>query len=127
MSASDRALLACAALLLAAAAALGAFATHSLEGALTPQRLKSFESAVTYHFYHAFGLALVALAAAPMGHPKLLKWVAGLFVLGLICFSGSIYAITFGAPRGVVMAAPVGGLSFMAGWVLFAVAAWRGR
>lgn len=125
MNTAERRILAIAALLLALAAGLGALGSHSLENTLSPQRLRSFESAVTYHFYHAIGLALVAIAAAPLGRPALLKWVTGLFGLGLICFSGSIYALTFGAPTGVVMAAPVGGVSFMLGWVLFAVAAWR--
>jgi uncharacterized membrane protein YgdD (TMEM256/DUF423 family) len=48
-----------------------------------------------------------------------------LFVLGITLFSGSIYALTLGAPRWLGMVAPVGGTSFMLGWAAIAVHALR--
>jgi len=50
-----------------------------------------------------------------------------LFGVGIVLFSGSIYAMTFGAPRWLGMVAPIGGTSFMLGWAAIAVHALRQR
>lgn len=115
------------ALLLAAASLLGAFGTHSLEDALTPDQMDSFQSGVSYHFYHSLGLFAVAFTASQFPGSKLPRWSGWLMVLGVLFFSGSIYLITLGAPRAVVMAAPIGGISFMVAWVLLAIAAFKSR
>ncbi len=112
-------------LLLALGAMLGAFGTHSLEQTLTPERLSSFNSAVTYHFYHALGLFVAAFVAIQLPGSALPKVAGWLMVIGIMLFSGSIYLITFGAPTMVVMAAPLGGVSFMVAWLLLAVAAFK--
>ncbi|MEE8308081.1 MAG: DUF423 domain-containing protein [Gammaproteobacteria bacterium] len=112
-------------LFLAAAAMLGAFGTHSLEDVLTPDQMDTFQSGVSYHFYHALGLFAVAFTATQFPASRLPRWSGWLLVVGILLFSGSIYLITFGAPRGVVMAAPFGGISFMTAWVLLAIAAFK--
>jgi uncharacterized membrane protein YgdD (TMEM256/DUF423 family) len=48
-------------------------------------------------------------------------------VAGAILFCGSLYALTFGAPRALGMLTPVGGIAMIVGWIVFAVGAWRGR
>jgi len=112
-------------LLLAIAAMLGAFGTHSLEETLTPDRLDSFNSAVAYHFYHGLGLFAVAFMAIQLPASALPKVAGWLMVAGIMLFSGSIYLLTFGAPTIVVMGAPLGGISFMIAWLLLAIAAFR--
>lgn len=112
-------------LLLTAAVMLGAFGAHSLEETLTPDRLDAFNSAVNFQVYHALGLIVVAFALQWLPGSQLPRWSGWLMLLGILCFSGSIYLTTFGAPPIVAMAAPVGGLSFMIAWALLAVAAFR--
>ena len=46
---------------------------------------------------------------------------------GMLLFCGSIYAATFGAPRGVLALAPYGGVALMVAWLTFAAGVWRGR
>lgn len=115
------------ALLLAGATMLGAFGTHSLEDVLTPDQMETFQSGVSYHFFQALGLFAVAFAATQFPDSRLPRWSGWLIVLGILFFSGSIYLITFGAPRGVVMAAPIGGVSFMVAWLMLAIAAFKSR
>jgi uncharacterized membrane protein YgdD (TMEM256/DUF423 family) len=55
----------------------------------------------------------------------MLKWAAVLIVLGIVLFSGSIYALSFGAPRPLGVVTPVGGSALIVGWFLFAVAVTR--
>ena len=127
MSATSRTFLGLGSLLLAVAAMLGAFGTHSLQDTLTTEQMTSFNSGVTYHFYHALGLIAVAFVVHYLPASRLPRWSGWLMVIGILFFSGSIYLITFGAPRMVVMAAPVGGISFMTAWVLLAWSAFTAR
>jgi uncharacterized membrane protein YgdD (TMEM256/DUF423 family) len=62
------------------------------------------------------GLALRSVDAL------LLRWSAGLVLTGVVLFSGSLYALTFGAPRALGVVTPVGGLALIAGWLAFAAA-----
>jgi len=119
--------LAIAGLLIAVATALGAFGTHALKPVLPPARFESFEIGVTYHFFHALGL--LAVGFAQRVHPEVsgLRWTSRLILIGLTLFSGSIYALTFGAPRWFGMVAPVGGISLMLAWLVFATTVWRLR
>jgi uncharacterized membrane protein YgdD (TMEM256/DUF423 family) len=56
---------------------------------------------------------------------ELLRWSAVLVIAGILLFSGSLYLLTFGAPRIMGIITPLGGLALIAGWLLFAVAVWR--
>jgi uncharacterized membrane protein YgdD (TMEM256/DUF423 family) len=113
------------ALLLTVAVMLGAFGAHSLENGLTPDELDAFNSAVSFQIYHALGLIVVAFVLQWLPGSRLPHWSGWLMVAGICCFSGSIYLHTFGAPTIVVMAAPVGGVSFMIAWALLAIAAFK--
>jgi uncharacterized membrane protein YgdD (TMEM256/DUF423 family) len=121
---SSARVLALAALALALATILGAFGAHGLKGSLAPDRLEVYETAVRYHFFHALGLLGVGLALRFIDGP-LARWAAVLIAAGIVLFSGSLYALTFGAPRLIGVVTPVGGLALIAGWLLFALAAFR--
>ena len=112
--------LAVAGLLLALATAFGAFGAHGLKGHLQPDRLEVYETAVRYHFFNALGLLGLGLAMRIADAP-FLRWTAVLVIVGVVLFSGSLYALTFGAPRWMGAVTPVGGVSLIAAWVVFAV------
>jgi uncharacterized membrane protein YgdD (TMEM256/DUF423 family) len=115
----DRRLVALAALYGLTAVAAGALATHALAGSASPRTLGLVETAARYQMWHA----LAMLAAALLG-ARLAGW---LFALGVLLFSGSLYALALGAPRPVAWLTPFGGLSFLAGWAVLALAALRRR
>jgi uncharacterized membrane protein YgdD (TMEM256/DUF423 family) len=126
MSHDARWILTLAALLVVLATALGAFGAHGLEEVLTPARLDVFETGVRYHFYHTLGL--LALGVLALLRPSRgLRLAAKLIVAGIVIFSGSLYALTFGAPSALGMVTPLGGLLLMLGWALFALTAWSAR
>lgn len=105
--------------------AAGAMGAHLLEGRLEPSRLETFELAARYQIYHA--LALLGVAWAVTRWPGNLAVTGGAFlILGVALFCGSLYALSFGAPRGLAMVTPFGGVSFMIGWAILAWAALRG-
>src|ERR1700736_2400137 len=106
--------LAIAGLLIALATALGAFGAHALKAHLPQDKLQVYETAVRYHFLLALGVLLRSLDG------ELLRWSAALVLAGIVLFSGSLYLLTFGAPRLVGIVTPVGGLALIAGWILFA-------
>ena len=107
------------------AVAAGAFGAHALEGRLTPERLETFQLASRYQMYHALALLAVAWAGSrwPGGATTGAGW---LFVFGTVVFCGTVYALGLGAPRWLGAVTPIGGLSFLAGWLLLAWAAFRG-
>jgi len=121
---SWRWILATGGVLVALATALGAFGAHALHARLTPERLQLYETAVRYHFYNALGLLAIGLAARSLGSPAL-RWAAGLIIVGVVLFCGSILALSGGAPRVVGLITPLGGVALLAGWIVFAIGIWR--
>jgi uncharacterized membrane protein YgdD (TMEM256/DUF423 family) len=115
------------ALLMLAGVILGAFGAHGLQSLLTPKQLSSYVTGVTYQQLHSMGLVLTGVIAQVTPPSPWLKRAAVLFVVGIALFSGSIYALAFGAPRWFGMLAPVGGTSFMLGWAAVATHALRSR
>jgi uncharacterized membrane protein YgdD (TMEM256/DUF423 family) len=121
---SGRSILATGALLVALATVLGALGAHALQGHLEPPRLAVYETAVRYHFYHALGLLGIGLASRQL-NSRALRISATLILLGIVLFSGSLYGLSFGAPRWLGVVTPVGGVALIVGWLLFAFAIWR--
>lgn len=106
------------------AVAFGAFGSHALRARLSPDLLAIFRTGVEYHFYHA--LALLAVGVFALLRPSGLLSASGVcFALGVLVFSGSLYALALSGVRVLGAITPIGGLLFLAGWVLLAVAAWR--
>ncbi|HEY2590877.1 MAG TPA: DUF423 domain-containing protein [Steroidobacteraceae bacterium] len=118
-------ILAAGGLLVAAATLLGALGAHALQTRVAPERLQVYETAVRYHFYHALGLLAIGLAARVVDS-GLIRPAAILVIAGIILFSGSLYALTFGAPRLLGVVTPIGGVALILGWIVFAVAVLRG-
>lgn len=116
--------LAIAGLLLALATIFGAFGAHALKAQLSPDRLQVYETAVRYHFFHALGLLGIGLTLRFVDVGPI-RWAAVLVLVGIVLFSGSLYALTFGAPRPFGIVTPIGGLTLIAGWISFAIGAWR--
>jgi uncharacterized membrane protein YgdD (TMEM256/DUF423 family) len=104
--------------------AAGAFGAHALRTRLAPELLAVFETAARYQMYHAMGLLAAGYASARFGGSATTG--AGLcFAFGTLVFSGSLYALALTGVRGLGAVTPVGGLAFLAGWLLLALAALR--
>ena len=116
--------LAVAGALIALATVLGAFGAHALKAHLSQDKLAVYETAVRYHFFHALGLLAVGVLMRSVDG-ELLRWSALLVLVGIILFSGSLYLLTFGAPRFLGVVTPLGGLALIVGWGMFAVTMWR--
>jgi uncharacterized membrane protein YgdD (TMEM256/DUF423 family) len=116
--------LAIAGLLLALATIFGAFGAHALKAQLSPDRLQVYETAVRYHYFQALGLLGIGLTLRFVDASPI-RWAAVLVLVGVVLFSGSLYALTFGAPRLFGVITPFGGVALIAGWICFAVGAWR--
>jgi uncharacterized membrane protein YgdD (TMEM256/DUF423 family) len=97
--------------------AMGAFATHSLKGTLSPQALEWVETASKYQMYHALALGLVGMYLQFFQSP-LLKYAAASISIGIIIFSGSLYLLAAGAPRFFGAIVPIGGTLLLIGWSL---------
>jgi uncharacterized membrane protein YgdD (TMEM256/DUF423 family) len=111
--------LALAGVLLALATACGAFGAHFLQGHLAPEWLQVWDTAVRYHFFQSLGLLGVGLTLRTLDAAAL-RAAAVLIAGGVVAFSGSLYALALGAPRTVGVLTPLGGLAWIAGWLLFA-------
>ena len=101
--------------------AFGAFGAHALKGKVDPYLLDVFKTGVLYHMVHALGLFAVAWLSSLSQDPKLF-WSGVCMVVGIILFSGSLYAMTLTGVRALGAITPLGGLSFLAGWLLIATA-----
>jgi uncharacterized membrane protein YgdD (TMEM256/DUF423 family) len=97
----------------ASAVLLGAFGAHALQGVLDAQSRELWHTAVNYHVWHALALAL----AAGLGQGRSRRLALAGFTLGIVLFSGSLYALALGAPRWIGIITPFGGLAFIAGWI----------
>jgi uncharacterized membrane protein YgdD (TMEM256/DUF423 family) len=97
----------------ASAVLLGAFGAHALRGVLDARGSELWHTAVNYHAWHALALAV----AAGLGFGRSGRVAMAAFVVGIVLFSGSLYALALGAPRWVGIITPFGGLAFVAGWL----------
>ena len=121
---SERTIFALGAVCALIAVAAGAFGAHALAERLTPDRLATFETGARYQMYHAF--ALIAAAWAVGRWPGSMAGTAAVFFLvGIVVFSGTCYALALGSPRWLGAVTPLGGVSLMIGWALLAFTALR--
>lgn len=104
---------------------IGAFGAHYLKTIFTPETLLSFETGVRYQFYHSIALLFTGIYAKE--NPLYYKAISSLFSIGIILFSGSIYALCLFKSTmniglgGLGILTPVGGLFFIAAWLLLIV------
>ncbi|MHA6198410.1 DUF423 domain-containing protein [Pseudomonas wadenswilerensis] len=104
--------------------ALGAFAAHGLKARLSAEYLAVFHTGVTYQLIHALALFGVAILSVHLPG-RLVTWAGGLFILGILLFSGSLYILTLSGLGKLGMITPLGGLAFLGGWLCLGLAAWR--
>jgi len=101
------------------AVALGAFGAHGLKDVLAQHGTADiWDKAVFYHFIHAVMLFVLAERKVL----PVLTW--GFFLAGILVFSGSLYLLAVTGLRWLGAVTPVGGLSFLAGWLALI---WNGR
>jgi uncharacterized membrane protein YgdD (TMEM256/DUF423 family) len=102
------------------AVALGAFGAHGLRPELGEQAHGWWKTAALYHSIHALALLLVGVLQLHGARVEAAGWA---FLVGSLVFSGTLYAMTLGAPRWLGAITPIGGLSLLTGWLLLAWAA----
>lgn len=108
------------------AVALGAFGAHGLKQRLSVDLLAVYQTGVQYHFYHTFALLVVGLLLLQMPGNGALRWSGILFIVGIVIFSGSLYVLSLTGVRWLGAITPLGGVAFLAAWLLLARAAWMG-
>lgn len=100
---------------------LGAFGAHGLRGRLDAYSMGIYEKAVFYQFIHAIGILVVPLfTRAGVLTESGCSWVCGLLLAGILIFSGSLYALALSGVRTLGAITPLGGLAFIAAWLLLA-------
>jgi uncharacterized membrane protein YgdD (TMEM256/DUF423 family) len=99
------------------AVAVGAFGAHALKKTLeAADRTETFETAVKYQFYHALALLLLGTLMFHLKH-QYFNYAGLSFSVGIIIFSGSLYALCLSGITKFGMITPIGGLFLIAGWV----------
>lgn len=121
---TSRLILLSGAIFLSVAVVLGAFGAHGLKSKISPEMLEVYQTGVQYHFYHALGLLLIGVLTQQMSS-GLLGWAALFLTLGIFLFSGSLYVLAISGIKWLGAITPLGGVSFIAGWILLAIAVWK--
>lgn len=124
MTASPKALIAAGAIAGFLGVALGAFAAHGLKSRLDTSMLTVFQTGVTYQMYHALALLLVGTLLMQRAQP-LWNWAGWAFMVGIVVFSGSLYALALSGIRTWGAVTPIGGLAFLLGWMFLLTGALR--
>ena len=91
----------------------GAFGAHGLREVVSARDLANWGTAARYQQIHAVLLAAIAMWGAPT---KAIRAASGLLVVGIVVFSGTLYAMVLGGPRILGAVTPLGGLCLIAGW-----------
>ncbi len=94
--------------------ALGAFAAHTLRTRISSEMLGVFETGVRYQMYHSLALLAVALFA---DRGKMFQYAGAFYIVGIVLFSFSLYALAITGVDGLGIITPFGGLSFLVGHI----------
>ncbi|ACB00003.1 MULTISPECIES: DUF423 domain-containing protein [Cyanophyceae] len=108
------------------AVAAGAFASHGLKETLDANALDIWETAAKYQMYQAIALLLVGLFSVQGSFPQ--SWLNGAgiaFIVGIVLFSGSLYALSLSGVKILGAITPLGGAAFIVGWICLAIAGWQ--
>ena len=100
----------------------GAFGAHGLRDRLSPEMLDVFETGVRYQMYHALAILAVGLMLPTFGG-WIIRTAGWAFTLGIILFSGSLYALALSGVTVLGAITPIGGLAFLVGWAALVIAA----
>jgi uncharacterized membrane protein YgdD (TMEM256/DUF423 family) len=109
--------------------ALGAFGSHGLKSALAglPEaavRLATWETGARYHLVHALAVGIAAILPRKQFRP-MPRLAGAFFTVGVVLFSGSLYALALTNIREFGAVTPLGGLAFLGGWLCLGIAAFR--
>ena len=107
--------------------ALGAFGAHALRDRIEASMLANYQTGVSYMFYHTLALFIVVLALTRWPGSSQPLWAGWLFVIGIVFFSGSLFLMAFTGMRWLGAITPIGGVAFIAGWLLLAWTAWQAK
>ena len=105
--------------------ALGAFGAHGLKTRVAPEMLAVWQTGVFYHLVHALGLLLIGVLVQLMPEATMVRNAGWALLLGTLLFSGSLYLLVLTGIKPLGMITPFGGISFLAGWLMLAAAAWQ--
>lgn len=124
-----------AAVLLALATIAGALGAHALPRDWSALQVHIYTIAVRYQFYQALGLLAMGawlatrhiedLSPGKRGALRRCRSATRMLLIGIVLFSGSLYALSLQAPRWVGFLTPLGGALMIVAWASFAVGAWR--
>lgn len=109
--------------------ALGALGAHWLKDNISMTDSQNFETAVRYLMYHAFAILLMAALSHSI-HNRYFIYAFHAFWIGTLLFSGSIMLLSTRELTGAYWqwlgpVTPLGGLLFIAGWILLVVAGYK--
>lgn len=114
--------------------AFGAFAAHGLQSSLEPKALAWIDTGLKYQMFHTLALLALGffqLANLPQNPPacraKAFNIIGGSWLLGILCFSGSLYLLALGASKALVWVTPIGGVLFLVGWAALIFISSRSR
>jgi uncharacterized membrane protein YgdD (TMEM256/DUF423 family) len=107
------------------AVALGAFGAHGLKSRLSEEMMSIYQTGNHYHMIHSLGLLLMALFYDRFNGIGLVNWAGWAIFIGIIIFSGSLYLLSTSGLRWLGAITPIGGLAFILGWILLALAAFK--
>lgn len=108
---------------------IGAFGAHSLQEMVTPEKISIFETGARYQVYHSLGILMVGILLY-FRKTSLMPLAGWFFTAGIVCFSGSLYLLTFAdifaLPTSLIgPITPLGGLLFVAGWIILAASTFQ--
>lgn len=113
-------------IMMALAVAFGAFGAHALKKKLNADMMKVYETGVQYHIAHGLGILIVGTLGHSLTHSTLAVTAGWLLLAGIILFSGSLYVLSLTGVRKLGAITPLGGLAFIAGWIVLLVAIVQG-
>ena len=94
---------------------LSAFGAHALKTKIAPEYMDVYKTAIFYHLIHALALFIVAWLTTQSTDIKV-QYAGLLFIVGIVLFSGTLYAISITGFKWLGMITPLGGLAFLTGW-----------
>lgn len=106
------------------AVGLGAFGAHGLEGKVSEKAIGIWDKAVTYQMFHTMALLVTGIILAKFQSSGMF-WAGWMFFIGIVLFSGSLYIYATTHITAFALITPLGGVAFLAGWVLLGYAVFK--
>ena len=104
---------------------LGAFAAHGLSHILEAKALAWIDTGLKYQMFHTIAVLAVALSA--LRDNKFARLSMSSWLIGTLLFSGSLYALAFGASNVILWITPIGGTLFLIGWISLAYGSFKNK